>query len=78
MALNKDLLGSALYNRAQSYNDQDIENIDQARRDFWNAIAEEIVNHIKSNASLTVPGTGLVAPSGGGPVSGISTTGTIL
>ena len=78
MALNKDLLGSALYNRAQNYNDQDIENIDQARRDFWNAIAEEIVNHIKSNASLTVPGTGLVAPSGGGPVSGISTTGTIL
>ena len=78
MALNKDLLGTALYNRAQSFNDQDINNIDQARRDFWKAIAEEIVNHIKSNATLTVPGTGLAAPPNGGPVTGISTTGTIL
>jgi hypothetical protein len=78
MALNKDLLGAALYNRAQSFNDHDIDNIDQTRRDFWKAIAEEIVNHIKSNAGVTVPGTGFVAPPGGGPVTGISTTGTIL
>jgi|RhiMetdeSRZDD1v2_1073273.scaffolds.fasta_scaffold04435_24 hypothetical protein len=78
MALNKDVLGTALYSKAQSFNDRDIDNIDQARRDFWKAVAEEIVNHIKSSASLNVPGTGLVAPSGGGPVTGISTTGTIL
>lgn len=76
MALNKDVLGAALFNRAQSFNDHDIENIDQARRDFWKAIAEEIINHIKSSAMLNVPGTGLAAPNG--PVTGISTTGTIL
>jgi len=78
MALNKDLLGAALYNKAQGYNDQDIDDIDQARRDFWIAIAGEIINHLKSNATISVPGLGLVAPSGGGPVTGISTTGTIL
>jgi len=78
MALNKDMLGMALYNKAQSFNDKDIDNIDQARRDFWKAVAEEIVNHIKSNATLNVPGTGLTTASGGGPVTGLSTTGTIL
>jgi hypothetical protein len=77
MALNKDALGAALYNRVQSFNDQE-ESIDQARRDFWKAVADEIINHIKINATLTIPGTGLVAPSGGGPVTGVSTTGTIL
>jgi hypothetical protein len=77
MALSKDVLGAALYNRAQGFNDQE-ESLDQARRDFWKAVAEEIINHIKSNAMLTVPGTGLAAPPGGGPVTGVSTTGTIL
>ena len=77
MALNKDALGAALYNRVQIFNDQE-ESIDQARRDFWKAVADEIINHIKINATLTIPGTGLVAPSGGGPVTGVSTTGTIL
>lgn len=77
MPLDKDILGTALYNRAQNFNDVDVADIDQARRNFWNGIAEEIVNHIKSNASLTVPGAGLVAPSGGGAVTGASTTGTI-
>ena len=78
MALNKEVLGTALYNRAKDFNDQDIENIDQARRDFWKAVADEIIKHITSTATLNVPGTGLIAPSGGGPVSGISITGTIL
>lgn len=40
-------------------------------------ICEAIVSYIQSNATLSVPGTGLVAPSGGGPVSGASTTGSI-
>lgn len=76
MALNKDVLGTALFNRAQSFNDHDIADINAARQDFWKAVAEEIINHIKSSAMLTVPGTGLAAPNG--PVTGISTTGTIL
>lgn len=78
MALNKDILGTALYNKASNFNDKSIDNIDQARRDFWKAMAEEIINHIKTNATLNVPGTGLTTASGGGPVTGLSTTGTIL
>jgi hypothetical protein len=41
-------------------------------------VADEIINHIKNNANLNIPGTGLVAPSGGGPVTGVSITGNIL
>lgn len=78
MALNKDVLGAALYTRAGNYNDKDIENIEQARQEFWKGVAEEIINHLKSNAILNVPGTGLTTPSGGGPVTGVSITGTIL
>jgi hypothetical protein len=78
MALNKDILGTALYTRANSFNDKNIDNIDQARQDFWKAMAEEIINHIKTNATLNVPGTGLTTAAGGGPVTGISITGTIL
>ena len=76
MALSKDVLGAALYNRAKDYNDN-IEDIDQARQDFWKAVADEIIKHIK-NANLNIPGTGLVAPPGGGPVTGVSITGNIL
>lgn len=78
MALNKDVLGMALYSAAKDFNDKHIDNIDQARRDFWKAIAGEIINHIKTSAMLNIPGTGLVAPPNGGPVTGASTTGTIL
>ncbi|MFL5747215.1 MAG: hypothetical protein ACJ751_21250 [Niastella sp.] len=77
MALSKDVLGAALYNRANAYNDN-IEDIDQARQDFWKAVADEIIRHIKNNANLNIPGTGLVAPPGGGPVTGVSITGNIL
>jgi hypothetical protein len=78
MALNKDILGTALYTRATNFNDKNIENMEQARQDFWKAMAEEIINHIKTNATLNVPGTGLTTAAGGGPVTGISITGTIL
>jgi hypothetical protein len=77
MALSKDVLGAALYNRAKDYN-ENIGNIDQARQDFWKAVADEIIKHIQNNANLNIPGTGLVAPSGGGPVTGVSITGNIL
>jgi hypothetical protein len=77
MALNKDVLGTALYNKAQNYNNINSENIEQTRLDFWKAIAEEIIKHIQSSATLTVPGLGLIAPQFGGPVTGTSITGTI-
>ena len=76
MPLNKELLGAALYNKAKDYNNRDFESIDQARINFWKEIAGEIINHIKNNAVLTVPGTGLASPAGA--VTGVSTTGTIL
>lgn len=46
--------------------------IDKFKDDLSNAID----TFVKS-ATVTVPGTGLVAPSGGGPVTGTSTTGSL-
>jgi hypothetical protein len=78
MALNKDILGESLNNQAKQFNEKTADqlgDLDAARLNFWKAIAGEIIQHIKTSAILTVPGTGLVSPSG--PVSGISVTGTI-
>ena len=44
--------------------------------DFADQLADVIIAAIQS-ATVTVPATGLVAPSGGGPVTGISTTGSL-
>lgn len=44
------------------------------------AIAVAVVDEITANATVaaTVPGTGLIAPTGGGPVTGIASgTGTV-
>lgn len=43
---------------------------------FKNDLSNAIDTFVKS-AKVTVPGTGLVAPSGGGPVTGTSTTGNL-
>ena len=51
--------------------------MDAYRQQFWTDVADTIINHFKINGVLTVPGTGLVAPSGGGPVTGTSVTGKI-
>lgn len=79
MPLSKDILGLALYNKAMELNDIEIDesDIDQARRDFWKAVADEIIKHFIANIQLSIPGTGLIAPSGGGPVTGASITGSI-
>lgn len=63
MPLNKDVLGLALYNRAKVLNDVDIsvEALDQARKDFWLAIAEEVIEHFKASGEIKVLGTGLTA-----------------
>lgn len=77
MALDKMTLGADLYDRAQSFNDVDIapEDLEQARFDFWVAIAEGIIEHFKANGELTVPGAGLMA--GTTAVTGSSVTGKI-
>ena len=43
---------------------------------FKNDLSDAIDTFVKS-ATVTVPGTGLVAPTGGGPVTGTSTTGSL-
>jgi hypothetical protein len=79
MALNKDILGQALYNKAKEWNEKtadELGDLEATRLDFWKAIAGEIINHFKTNGTLNIPGTGLISPSG--PVTGMSITGTIL
>jgi hypothetical protein len=68
MALNKDVLGAALYSVAKQYNDIDADNLEAARTEFWKGVAGEIITHIINAAVVTVPGTGLAAPNG--PVTG--------
>lgn len=81
MALNKDVLGLALANKAATYNDVDVDVNDPAamnayRLNFWKGIAEEVIEHFKANIQLSIPGTGLTSPSGA--VTGTALTGTIL
>lgn len=75
--LDKNVLGLDLYERAQAFNDVDIDPADlEARRlEWWTTIAEGIIDHFKNNATLQVPGTGLAA--GATAVTGTSVTGTI-
>lgn len=77
MALDKEVLGLDLYNRAKAFNDVDIapEDLEAQRLAEWKAIAEGIIEHFKTNGVLTVPGTGLVA--GATAVTGSSVTGKI-
>lgn len=85
MALDKDILGAELYDMRNAYfNNKTADeliteygSIEAARLEACKKEAEVIINHFVNNAELTVPGTGMVAPSGGGAVSGSSTTGTI-
>lgn len=79
MALNKVTLGTALNTATNTWNDVAIEDADlpAARQAYWEAVAECIINHFKSGIEINIPGAGLVAPSGGGPVTGAATTGTI-
>ena len=51
--------------------------MENARLEACKKEAEIIINHFKNNSQINIPGLGLVAPAGGGPVTGSSTTGTI-
>lgn len=78
MALNKDVLGAALFAKRNAfcnktrtellalYGDDDGIRLAACKED-----AEAIIDHIK--AAGVVPALGLIAPNGGGPVTGQTT-----
>ncbi|NNV54522.1 hypothetical protein [Limnovirga soli] len=78
MALDKDILGTDLYNELSVFNNKNIDelgDIEDKRLLFCKKIAEVFIEHLKANVEINIPGTGLIAP--GGAVTGNSTTGTI-
>jgi hypothetical protein len=57
MPLNKDTLGAALKQAADAQNNKtpaQTGDLDSARLAFWTSIADTIISHIKSNATVTV------------------------
>lgn len=80
MALNKTTLGTALNNATNAWNDVAISDADlpAARQAYWEKVAECIIDHFKTAIEIKIPGNGLLAPSGGGAVTGTALTGTIL
>jgi len=84
MPLSKDVLGAALKSARDSFNNKTKDELiatygseDGIRLAACKAEAEAIITHFTANALLNVPGTGLVAPTTGGPVTGTSITGTL-
>lgn len=83
MAMNKAVLGAAIKSKMLGINPDDYdfrtpEGIEEYRTAVLEAFADAIISHIQSAAvvTTTVPGTGLVAPSGA--VTGAATgTGSI-
>ncbi len=68
MALSKDILGLALYERAQALNDKppdEIGDLEQARKDFWEAIADEVISHFKTFAVIHVTTAGTATAQSG-------------
>lgn len=71
MALDKDILGTALYNAFDEFNNKtpaEVGNIETARLNFCKVMAHEIIEHIKANAIITLDPIGLTA--GVNPVIG--------
>lgn len=57
MALNKDILGVALYDGFVSFNNKNIEqtgNLEDARLAFCKVMADEIIKHLKTAAVVNV------------------------
>jgi hypothetical protein len=83
MALDKDILGQAIYDARNSFFNNrtvqqlitDFGSLEAARLAGCKVEAECIINHFKTYGLLTVPGAGLTA--GPTAVTGTSITGTI-
>lgn len=54
MALNSTILGKALSDKANEYNDKDITDINAARLAFWTGIASVVIDHFKTNGVINV------------------------
>ena len=79
MTLNKTGLKSdidTLLNALLAFDNSSGKTQSDAIEKFKNDLADAIDTYVKT-AKVTVPGTGLVAPSGGGPVTGTSITGNL-
>jgi hypothetical protein len=81
MALDKDILGLAIYNVRNSFSNKTVAQLEAAhgtlegaRLECAKQEAEAIINHFKATV-VHVPGAGLTAPNG--PVGGTSVTGKI-
>lgn len=73
MALNKDILGQALYDATTSYNNTVFTpaELEAKRLAQWKAIAETIIDHFKNSAQINATvGVGLTASTF--PVEGLS------
>ena len=81
MALNKDILGTALYNAELIFNETFIDPVDMeaARLEFWKKVADQIISHFKANIEINIPAAGISVTdeSSTWPAAGASTTGTI-
>lgn len=82
MPLNKDILGTALYNVRNTYSNKTHDELitahgsmEAARLAQAKDEAQAIIDHFKDNSLLNIPGTGMMA--GSVAVSGTSITGTI-
>ena len=64
MALNKDILGLAIYTALEDYNNKppdDIADMEAFRLAACKVIAHEVIEHFKANAVITLAPLGLVA-----------------
>lgn len=74
MAMDPDTLAASMRSKMDALSDAD-----KADRDkTFKALAEAVIEHVQTYASVAVPAAGLLAPAGtaGGPVTGAA-TGTI-
>ena len=71
MALDKDILGQAMYNAFNDFNNKDINtlgNIEDVRLSFCKTMANVIITHFKTNAVITPDA--MLAPEHAGLVTG--------
>jgi hypothetical protein len=74
MAMSKQILGAAMKSKMDELTDE--EKADRSKT--FEALADAIIDHIKTYASVAVPAAGLIetTPGGPAPVTGAA-TGTI-
>ena len=72
MALNKDILGQALYEASNTFNDTDIDpaDLEAKRLEWWTVLADTVINHFHTNGVIYVTTAGTAsAQSGTGTIT---------